>query len=87
MLGTPTEREPINRPLHCHAERSEGSVTLGSEMLRCAQHDRAGIQTNAWIKVFLCIIGPYTYLTLAQLQLFQTPVPDPIQKVTLAHYC
>jgi len=26
----------------CHPERSEGSVVMGSEMLRCAQHDRAG---------------------------------------------
>jgi hypothetical protein len=26
----------------CHAERSEGSVAIGNEMLRCAQHDRAG---------------------------------------------
>ncbi len=23
----------------CHPERSEGSVALGMEMLRCAQHD------------------------------------------------
>src|SRR6266853_1374366 len=36
-------------PLHCHPERSEGSVALGSELLRgvyterseCAQHDSA----------------------------------------------
>jgi len=26
----------------CHPERSEGSVAIGSQMLRCAQHDRAG---------------------------------------------
>ena len=26
----------------CHPERSEGSVALGSEMLSCAQHDKAG---------------------------------------------
>ena len=25
----------------CHPERSEGSVSLGVEMLRCAQHDSA----------------------------------------------
>ncbi len=25
----------------CHPERSEGSVRMGVEMLRCAQHDRA----------------------------------------------
>src|SRR6266536_1429441 len=29
-----------DRPLHYHPERSEGSVTLGVEMHRCAQHDR-----------------------------------------------
>jgi len=29
------------RTLACHPERSEGSVALGVEMLRCAQHDRA----------------------------------------------
>ena len=26
----------------CHPERSEGSRSMGSEMLRCAQHDSAG---------------------------------------------
>jgi hypothetical protein len=66
----------INRHLHCHAEPfaaaqgtlREGSVALGSEMLRgvyperseCAQHDRAGTPTNAWINLFMCIIGPYS---------------------------
>jgi len=52
--GTATEADKsamgaINRPLPCHPERSEGSVALGSAMLRgvyperseCAQHDRA----------------------------------------------
>src|SRR6266851_9770844 len=29
----------MNRHLHCHAERSEGSVALGSEMLSAAKHD------------------------------------------------
>jgi hypothetical protein len=33
------------------------SVALGSEMLRCAQHDRAVIHTDSWINVFNCIIG------------------------------
>jgi hypothetical protein len=33
---------------------------MGSEMLRFAQHDRAVTQTNAWITVFMCIIGPYS---------------------------
>ena len=49
----------INRPLHCHAERSEGSVVLGCEMLRCAQHDRALTHTDAWIIFWKCITGPY----------------------------
>jgi hypothetical protein len=26
----------------CHPERSEGSVAIGREILRCAQDDRAG---------------------------------------------
>ncbi len=26
----------------CHPERSEGSVSMGTQMLRCAQHDRTG---------------------------------------------
>jgi hypothetical protein len=38
--------------------RSEGSVALGRQMLRCTQHDRAVTYTNAWIKVFMCIIAP-----------------------------
>ena len=37
----------------------EGSVARGSEMLRCAQHDRAVTYTNAWINVLMSIIGPY----------------------------
>jgi hypothetical protein len=37
------------------------------------------------MKKLKSIIGPYTYLTLAQLQLFQTPAPDTIQKVTVDH--
>src|SRR2546426_524369 len=28
----------------CHPERSEGSVSMGREMLRCAQHDRTGFE-------------------------------------------
>jgi hypothetical protein len=31
---------------------------MGSEMLRCAQHDRAVTYTNAWINLLICIIGP-----------------------------
>jgi hypothetical protein len=26
----------------CHPERSEGSLLMGPQMLRCAQHDRTG---------------------------------------------
>ena len=37
--GTPVGTSPLWRCTCCHAERSEGSVALGSEMLRCAQHD------------------------------------------------
>jgi hypothetical protein len=32
---------------------------MGSEMLRCAQHDMAGTHTDAWINVFLSMIGPH----------------------------
>jgi len=28
--------------MFCHPERSEGSIAIGREMLRCAQHDRTG---------------------------------------------
>jgi len=38
---------PIHRPQHCHPERSEGSVVLGREMLRCAQHDSAVTHTDS----------------------------------------
>ena len=40
----------------CHPERSEGSIALGSEMLRCAQHDRAVTYTDAWMSLFKAII-------------------------------
>jgi hypothetical protein len=51
----------------CHPERNEGSIALGSEMLRgvyterseCAQHDRAVTYTDASINVFFSIFGPY----------------------------
>ncbi len=45
--------------LRASSERSEGSVTLGSEMLRCAQHDRAVIHTDVRISLLICIIGTY----------------------------
>ena len=54
------------RPLHCHPEHirytqcklREGSVALGTEMLRCAQHDSPVTHTDAWINVLKFIIGP-----------------------------
>ena len=49
--------------LRCHPERSEGSLSRGTQMLRGAQHDRAGTHTYAWINGFMCIIGPYTPLS------------------------
>ena len=32
-------------------------LTNSTVMLRCAKYDRAATQTNAWITVFMCIIG------------------------------
>jgi hypothetical protein len=51
------QRGPIHRHLHCHPERSEGSVAVGKEMLRgvyterseCAQHDRAVTHRPRWV--------------------------------------
>jgi hypothetical protein len=37
----------------------EGSVAMGVEMLRCAQHDRAVIYTDSSINLFIRINGPY----------------------------
>src|SRR2546428_9115475 len=42
----------------CPPERSEGSVALGSEMLRCTQHDSAVTHTASWIHLLNFIIGP-----------------------------
>ena len=39
--GTPVSTSPLRRCTCCHPERSVGSLSLGSEMLRCAQGDRA----------------------------------------------
>ncbi len=46
----------------CHPERSEGSVAMGTEMLRCAQHDRAalrmiGLSFPATLRLWLMRIG------------------------------
>jgi hypothetical protein len=50
--------------------RSEGSIALGSEMLRCAQHDSAVTHTNAWIKVFMCILWSLRIIQANQLLQF-----------------
>jgi hypothetical protein len=45
----------------CHPERSEGSGAVGSEMLRCAQHDSAvpSCHTAAWVDAYWdAIAGP-----------------------------
>ncbi len=38
--------------------RSEGSVCMSVEMLRCAQQDSAVTYTDAWTNLFICIIVP-----------------------------
>src|SRR6266581_2309392 len=38
--------------------RSEGSVAMGSEMLRCTQHDSAVTHTDSWMNLLNFIIGP-----------------------------
>jgi hypothetical protein len=40
MIFTNQDREPSR--VACHPERSEGSRSMGSQMLRCAQHDTTG---------------------------------------------
>jgi hypothetical protein len=30
----------------CHPERSEGSASIGTEMLRCAQHDNVALRVT-----------------------------------------
>ncbi len=37
------EDRPVTAALACHPERSEGSSSMGTEMLRCAQHDIAAL--------------------------------------------
>src|SRR5256712_14131175 len=44
--------------------RSEGSVSMGTEMLRCAQHDRTGFDCENSLSV-TCWINPHA--TVAQL--------------------
>jgi hypothetical protein len=43
----------------CHPERSEGSVALGREMLRCAQHGSVVTNTDARINLLHWIIRTY----------------------------
>ena len=58
-------------PLSPHSLRSgqalsaaNGSVALGSEMLRCAQGDNAISHTDAWITLFICIIHSTAHLQI-----------------------
>src|SRR6266496_1313287 len=59
---------------------SEGSVALGSEMLRgvytersaCAQHDSAVTHTDSWINLLNCIIAPQEQ---GQTMQHTTPLP------------
>jgi len=44
--------------LACHPVPQRRSVSLGVEMLRCAQHDSAVTHTDGWTNLFICIIGP-----------------------------
>jgi len=55
ILGTPAQGRYIGT---CTVTLSEGSVAIGSEMLRCAQHDSAGNHTNARSNLYICIVGP-----------------------------
>jgi hypothetical protein len=50
-------RRMMKSTLHCHPERGEGSVALGSEMLRCAQHDSAVTPTDGQIVLLKAISG------------------------------
>ncbi len=64
LLLFPPIVTPATSP-DCHPEHirsaqcklSEGSLAMGNEMLRCAQHDRAVTHSDAWINLFMCIIG------------------------------
>jgi hypothetical protein len=56
MKSAPT-LSPHSRAFRASSERSEGSVAMGNEMLRCAQHDSAVTLVNAWINLLICIIG------------------------------
>jgi hypothetical protein len=55
----------------CHPEHirftqcklREGSVAMGAEMLRCAQHDRAVTHTDGRINLFICINSSKGVLT------------------------
>ncbi len=44
----------INRPLHCHPERSKGSGGMGTEMLRFAQHDSIVNQSATRMTGLVC---------------------------------
>jgi len=53
ILGTPAQGRYIGT---CTVTLSEGSVAIGAEMLRCAQHDSAGNHTNDRMIVLKVII-------------------------------
>ena len=55
------------------SERSEGSVAMGREMLRCPQHESAVTHTDSWINVFMCIIG-----------LFHTPASEELDYTNMS---
>jgi hypothetical protein len=47
MVGGPPGRDnefsQARSGMYCHPERSEGSLSMGTEMLRFAQHDNFGV--------------------------------------------
>jgi hypothetical protein len=65
--------------LRASSERSEGSVAMGSEMLRFAQHDSVVIHSGGRSSLFMCIIGPYslTYACLHTPYSYIPWVPSP----------
>src|SRR5713226_3285732 len=42
----------LSAALHCHPERSEGSFSMGTEMLRYAQHDNLGSLCSPGVSPF-----------------------------------
>ena len=48
-----TKEFPAINRADCHPERSEGSVSMGKEMLRCAQHDSSELLTGEQVTRYL----------------------------------